>query len=313
MSDLARFFSYVQAFELAHLTDEWSLIEPCFAPDAVHHVAGAAPFAAHDVGRAAVVEGLAASVRFTDRRFDARIPEIIDGPSVRDGGIWMRFRLTLCRAGLPDFMIEGTHHAFYEDGMIARLEESVDPEVCAAASRYLTTHDATLRPAGGAPVITGDPRHLARIDAATKDALVRCYGNAKSRQDITAALAVCSDAFSIDTVCLGVTSRDKQDTASQLEIFFKAFPDYGFTLEGIACNERSTACWGTVRMTFASEFLGLPPTGRTAVFPGFCVFEFDGPAIRSERFFFDLASLCEQTGMSLPAVGDALRQIRQAA
>jgi predicted ester cyclase len=313
MSDLAQFFDYVQRFELAHASDDWSIIEPCFAPGAVHRVAADVPFAANDCGRDAVVAGLAAIVRALDRRFDARIPEIIEGPSVRDGGVWMRFRLTLSRTGLPDLVVEGTHLAIYENGTIIRLDESVSPEACAATRAYLAEHDAALRPVASAPSFPTDARDLARIDAATKAAIVRCYGHAKSRQDIIAALAICSDRFSIETVCFGVASRDKQDTASQLEIFFRAFPDYGFKVEELICNEAGAACSGTVRMTFAGDFLGLAPTNRTAELPGFCLFTFDGAQLASERFFFDLASLCEQTGLPLEAVRNTLRQLREAA
>jgi len=313
MSDLARFFEYVQAFELAHASDDWSVIAPCFAPGAAHRVSADAPFGADDRGREAVVAGLANSVGTIDRRFDARIAEIVEGPSARDGGVWMRFRLTLSRAGLPDLVVEGTHLAVYENGAIIRLDESVSPETCAATRTYLAAHDAALRPAASPPSFPSDPRDLARIDAATKASIVRFYGHAKSRQDITAALAICSDRFSIETVCFDVASRDKQDTASQLEIFFGAFPDYGFSVDKLVCDAAGAACTGTVRMTFAGEFLGLAPTHRTAVFPGFCLFTFDGAQLASERFFFDLASLCEQTGLPLDAVRATLRQLREAA
>jgi len=314
MTDLTRFFAYVQAFELAHLTGDWSLIAPHFAPGAVHRVAGGPPFAAHDVGRAEVVAGLAESVGTIDRRFDARVAEIVDGPALRDGGIWMRFRLTLCRTGLPDLVAEGEHHAFYDGGdAIARLDEAVSQETSAATTEYLKRHAAALRPAGSAPALPSDPQHLARIDAGLKTALVRCYGLAKSRQDVEAALAICHPDFSIETVSFGVASADRADTAAQLGVFFTAFPDYGVTLAGLACGTGSATCWGTARMTFAGGFLGLAPTGRTATLPFFCVFDFQDGLLRRERFFFDCATLCEQIGLPIAALSETLRQVRPAA
>lgn len=116
----------------------------------MHRVAGRRPFVTHDIGREAVVAGLAAGVRTVDRRFDARIPEIIEGPTVRGGGIWFRFRLTLCREGLPDLAIEGElHHAFYDGGdAIAGLNEHVSLDICEAAAAYLSRHAEKLRPEG---------------------------------------------------------------------------------------------------------------------------------------------------------------------
>ncbi len=314
MTDLTRFFAYVQAFEMAFVTDDWSLIAPHFAWGAVHRVDAAAPLAAHDVGRDAVVAGLAASVRTVDRRFDARIAEIVDGPALRDGGIWMRFRLTMCRAGLPDLSFEGEHHAVYDGGdAIARLDERVSPEACAEVAAYLARHAGALRPAGGPPALPSDPAHLARIDAATKAALVRCYGCAKSRQDIEAALAICDETFSIDTVSFGVASASRADTAAQLEMFFAAFPDYGVTLDGLTTGPEHATCWGTARMSLEGPFLAFAPTGRTAELPFFCVFEFRNGLLGLERFFFDRATLCEQIGLPIDAVDEALRQLRPAA
>ena len=257
MSDLTRMMAYAQAFELAHVSDDWSIIAPCFAADAVHCVDGRAPLAMHDEGRDAVVAGLAATVRMLDRRFDARVAEIVEGPIPRADGIWMRFRLTLCRAGLPDLSFEGDHLAVYDGSdTIVRLDETVAPEDCDAVAAYLAQHDAALRPADSGPVLTSDPALLARIEGATNRSLVRAYGSAKSHQDIDAALAVCTGDFTIDTVSFGLESRDRADTEAQLGLFFGAFPDYGVTVDGLTSGPALASCWGTARMTFAGEFLG---------------------------------------------------------
>jgi len=51
VSDLAHFFAYVRAFEIAVLSDDWTILEPFFAPDAEHRVLGPAPFACDDLQR----------------------------------------------------------------------------------------------------------------------------------------------------------------------------------------------------------------------------------------------------------------------
>src|SRR5690606_37789384 len=121
-SDLERFLGYVRAFEQAYWSDDWSLLAPHWRPDGVHRVHGAAPLGADDRGAEAAIAGLRASVHGMDRRFDVRIPEIVPGPCTREGGVWMRFTLTLRRAGLPDLRFEGEHWTRYQDGRIARIE-----------------------------------------------------------------------------------------------------------------------------------------------------------------------------------------------
>ena len=315
MSDLTRMIAYAQAFELAHLSDDWSLIEPHFAPDAVHHVDAHGVLAAHDEGREAVVGGLAASVRTIDRRFDARIAEIVDGPAPRSDGVWMRFRLTLARIGLPDLSFEGEHLAVYDGrNAIVRLDERVTPEACDAVATYLATHDAALRPAGSGPVLTNDPALLQRIEGAANRSLVRVYGAAKSHQDIAAALAVCTGDFTIETVSFGLASRDRAETEAQLGLFFTAFPDYGLVrTDGLTSGPGSAACWGRLRQTFAGDFLGRPPTNKTVEYPFFSAFDFKNGLIDRERFFFDLKTVCDGIGLPLGAVHDLLKQLREAA
>ena len=54
--------------------------------------------------------------------------------------------------------------------------------------------------------------------------LVAGYAAAKSAQDVAAALAVCDDAFVLDTPTFGTRSPGKAATAAQLHAFFAAFP-----------------------------------------------------------------------------------------
>src|SRR5205085_2747017 len=98
---------------------------------------------------------------------------------------------------------------------------------------FLARHDGALRSAGSAfePPSAAD---AAVLEAATARSLVRCYGGAKSQQDVAAALAVCDPGFTIETIAFGITSRDREDTSVQLDAFFGAFPDYGVSLEGFA-------------------------------------------------------------------------------
>jgi predicted ester cyclase len=311
-SDLERFFGYMQAFELAWLADDWAGLGEHFAPDADYHAVDAGPFGAGGSGRRGTGAALAASTRTIDRRFDVRIPEVIDGPRTRPDGISMRYRLTLRRAGLPDFVSCGDHLATYAGGVIARLVDTPEPGTGARLEAYLAEHGARLRPAG-APLVTDlDPRDLRDLESATARSLVRAYGAAKSEQDVGAALAVCSPDFVLDTPSLGAIARGTDEARAQLGLFFGVFPDYAFAIGGIAAEAGSVACWGRVRMTFAGDLLGLAPTGRTAELPAVSVFSCAGGAIGGERFYLDLAALCAQIGVPVEDMSATLGLVRMA-
>ena len=309
---LEHLFRYMRGFEVAYLTGDWTVLDAHFSENARHRVEGGGPFGSGGAGRAAVIAGLRAGVDGVDRRFDLRIPEVTLGPVTRGDGVWMRFALTLRRAGLPDLRVEGTHLLVLRDGRLESLEERLEPGEAEKVEAYLARHGARLRPPGSPFALPGSAADREQLDAAIGRSLVRCYGAAKSQQDVDAALALCSEDFSIETVAFGITSQDRKQTGQQLGLFFRTFPDYAVTLEGFATGAGSVACWGRARMTFGGDFLGERATGKTAELPIFCVFACEGGVLRSERFFFDLAALCEQIGVPVARLSDALRPLRGA-
>jgi hypothetical protein len=309
---LERFYSYVRAFELAYLTDDWTLLEPHFAESCAHTVAGGGPFGDGGApGRASAIAGLRESVHAMDRRFDARIPHILEGPRTRPDGIWMRFGVTLRRDGLPDLQVEGEHLVRFEGGRIARIEETMAPGTAERVAAYVAEHAARLRPVGSPVALPLSEANRRDLEAATMRALVRCYGAAKSEQDIGAALALCSEDFALETVSFGVEARDRKEAELQLAAFFRAFPDYRVALDGIATDDGVATAWGRAHVTFAGDFAGRPPTHRRAELPIFCVFDFAGGSLRRERFFFDAASLCEQIGLPHAELVAALAPLRR--
>ncbi len=313
MSNLARFLAYARAFEIAQATDDFSVIEPFFAPDACHRVDAAGPLRADDRDRDSAVAGLRASVHAVDRRFDVRIPEVLEGPVVRDDGIWMRFGLTLRRGGLPDLALEGEHLVAYDDdGRITRIDEKMLGGCDEAARAYLERPDAALRPSGSAAAV---PRgqDLPLLRDALQRTLVRAYGAAKSVQDAEAALAVCHEEFGIDTVPFGLASHGRDETAAQLALFFSVFPDYRAQTEAVVSDAAGAAWWGRIALTFGGPLLGRGPTHRRAELPAFSVFEFRDGQIARERFMFDLGALCEGIGLEIADLTGALRPLREAA
>ena len=300
MNPVERFAHYAFTFEQALVSDDWAAVAACFGSDVVYETFGAGPLAGRAEGRDAVVERLVHGVNAIDRRFDARIPEILDGPTEREGGVWMRFAVTYTRAGLPDLRFTGDHITYFQGAQICRIEEYVPVAVGTAVDAYLAAHGSALKPASVAPPTS----------PATMRRLVGAYAAAKSRRDVEAALALCSDAFELETVALGTRAVGSAAARTHLGLFFLAFPDYRVSLDGLAAGDGALSAWGRARMTFAGPIAEIPPTGRTAELPVSCVFTFEGERIRSERFFFDLATLCDQTGMPLAPVRSAVAALR---
>jgi ketosteroid isomerase-like protein len=152
---------------------------------------------------------------------------------------------------------------------------------------------------------TGDDVARTGDDATRMEHLVREYAAAKSRQDVRAALALCHPDFRLETVSLGVVAEGSRAAETQLALFFAAFPDYAVTLEDLACGERALAAWGRARLTLQGHLIGATSPCGTATLPIFCVFTFRDGLIASERFFFDLATLCEQAGVPVDLLREA--------
>lgn len=300
----------MRAFEVAFVTGNWSVLDPHFCANAVHTVANGGSLTGRSDGRDAVIAGLRADVDRIDRRFDVRIPEVVAGPVTRDDGVFMRFRLTLRRAGVPDLVLEGDHLATYRDGAIATLAERLADGVGERVDAYLDAWDDALRPAGAPFALPQQDADREALESAFGRSLVRCYGAAKSEQDVGAALAVCSEDFSIDTVAFGIASRDRKETEQHLALFFRSFPDYRVKLDGFANGPGHVACWGRARVTFGGDFLNVRATGKSADLPIFCVMAVRDGQLTSERFFFDLASLCEQIDVPVETLSAALRPLR---
>ncbi|MER6120371.1 ester cyclase [Streptomyces sp. NPDC001743] len=134
--------------------------------------------------------------------------------------------------------------------------------------------------------------------------LAHALAAAKSRQDVPAALRLFHPDMVLESPALGTTYRGLAENAKALRRFFAWFPDYDVALDGHADNPDTLVCWGTARLTMTGNRFGVVPNGRRAEVPVFIQFTFEEDLIAGERFFFDLATLCAQSGVST----DALRQ-----
>ncbi|MFI0243044.1 ester cyclase [Streptomyces sp. NPDC016845] len=132
--------------------------------------------------------------------------------------------------------------------------------------------------------------------------LAHALAAAKNRQDVPAALLHLHPDITLEAPAFGTVAHGLEANEKTLNGFFASFPDYEVALEGHAVGDDALVCWGTVRMTMTGERFGVRPNGRRAVLPVFIRFTFRDGLIASERFCFDLAELCAQSGVSTDAV-----------
>jgi len=146
MSLLKKFQRYADDFEKAFESEDWSVVEPHFEPDAVYEIIGEAPLGGLHEGKEAVLAHLENSVDAFDRSFDSRSLEILEGPEERDSGIWMRWRATYGLAGAPDLVLDGEERVWFEGDRITRLEDRYPDGVGASVLRYMGEHASKLHP-----------------------------------------------------------------------------------------------------------------------------------------------------------------------
>ena len=143
---------------------------------------------------------------------------------------------------------------------------------------------------------------MARMDSDSMYALAQDLAIAKSRRDVPAALRLLHPEMRLETPAFGTDVRGPAANEKALRRFFAAFPDYDVTLEGHAAGAGVLVCWGTARMTMTGDRYGVTPNGRRAELAVTIRFTFADGLIAGERFDFDLAALCAQSGVSTDAV-----------
>lgn len=146
MGNIDRYAAYAAAFEEAYASDDWSKLEPFFTEDAVYEFIAPAPFGGKYEGRAAVLAQFKNSVNGLDRRFTSRAIDVLEGPSEKDGGVWVRWAGLYTLAGAPDFRMEGEERAVFVGDRIRRLTDSITDAEAGHAGAYFGEHGAKLKP-----------------------------------------------------------------------------------------------------------------------------------------------------------------------
>ncbi len=135
---------------------------------------------------------------------------------------------------------------------------------------------------------------------------------AENVQDVASALATYHSECFYESMALGTRFTGKDQVAMQYGALFAAIPDAETSIEGEAYGDDVLVHWGTFRGRMTGEFFGLPPTGRSIALPFVAILPFKDGLMEGERLFFDLATFCDQAGLSLSAVQNAARMLRTA-
>jgi len=136
MDPMRCFARYFEAFEATYRDDDWTRLEPLFAPDAVYRVVGSRRFDCELRGRDAVFAGLRRFLDGFDRRCERRLEPIgkpvAEGHTVRLRGIGY-YRL----GDSPEFALELEEEIVFDDGRIVRLVDTYPPDFAERMDAWL--------------------------------------------------------------------------------------------------------------------------------------------------------------------------------
>lgn len=121
------FAAYFAAFEATYVDDDWSRLEPLFAPDAVYRVTGSGRFDCELRGRDAVLAGLRRFLDGFDRHCERRL-EATRKPEVEGDRVRLRGTAYYRRGESPEFALELEEEIVFKDGRIVRLTDTYPPD-----------------------------------------------------------------------------------------------------------------------------------------------------------------------------------------
>ncbi len=137
--------SFLNAFNTACETDDWSPLEPFLTEDVQYRVTGTF-MACHINGRDEVIAGFAKSIRGFDRKFDSRQHEPVAvrtyDPDTVSALAWGKYE----KAGLPDVRIAAQGYWHFRDDKIVAMTDVWDTTLLEnqQALAWLAEHGAGM-------------------------------------------------------------------------------------------------------------------------------------------------------------------------
>lgn len=147
----------------------------------------------------------------------------------------------------------------------------------------------------------------------TPSGIVRAYAEAKSRADISGALAHCRPDVVFETIAFEAVARGTAEAEQQFTAFLNAFPDYDVEVEYLHESDGFVTGAGTIRATMKGPLAGIEPTGGSYALPYACHWTVEDGLIVHERFFFDFHQMCDQLGLSTDEAGRKFAEWRRRA
>lgn len=139
----------------------------------------------------------------------------------------------------------------------------------------------------------------------TRDEMLRLFEThreAEAARDYDAILATFVEECFLETVPLGLRSEGRHAARAAYEGYFTAFPDLSPDDQGLAFGDDVLVTWGTLQGTSGGDWLGVPPSGRSFAVPFVNVAPFEDGLMAGESIYFDLATLCDQAGLSVDQI-----------
>lgn len=145
------------------------------------------------------------------------------------------------------------------------------------------------------------------MDSEAMMAIFRTHREAEARRDYDAVIDTFTDDCYLETVALGLRSDGREAARAAYVGYFTAFPDLAPEDQGFAAGDDVLVSYGVLRGTSGGDWLGVPPSGGSFAVQFTNVSTFKDGRMRGETIYFDLATLCEQAGLSLDAIREAAR------
>lgn len=139
MTEKEVFLNYVEAFEDAYLTNNWTRLLQCFTTDVVHDTGLGEEIA----GRDAVINYLRESTGGFDRSFDSRTPTF-GQITVTEHQVSCPWRFIYKKEGAPELVATGVEVAEISGQSISRLSSVFDKGVPERTQEWMERYGTLL-------------------------------------------------------------------------------------------------------------------------------------------------------------------------
>jgi steroid delta-isomerase-like uncharacterized protein len=135
--------------------------------------------------------------------------------------------------------------------------------------------------------------------------LFQQHRKAEAARDYDAIMGTFVEDCYLETVPLNLRIEGRTAVRAAYEGYFTPFPDLAPDDEGFAFGDDVMLTWGTLRGTSKGDWLGVPASGRAFALQFVNIARFLAGRMVGERIHFDLATLCDQTGLPIDKIRTA--------